>query len=115
MIMTISTAPNWELEQLVKLQRIRPELVQRALQQMLAEDEEIRWSLVVSAYLDESISLARAAELLGYHPIELRKLFLEKGVPLHLGPKSKGEAQAEVDALRASISAPDNDIQTVKS
>jgi predicted HTH domain antitoxin len=66
-----------------------------------------QWSLVVSAYLDESISLAKAAELLGYHPIELRKLFLEKGIPLHLGPNSKEDAQAEVDALRASNSTID--------
>ena len=68
---------------------------------MLNEDEGLRWSLVVSAYLDEEISLAYTAALLGLHPLELRQRFIEKGVPLHLGPVDEADAQAEVDALRA--------------
>ncbi len=94
---------DWQLEQLIKLQRTRPELVQRVLEKMMAEDEELRWSLVVSAYLDESISLARAAVLLGMHPLELRQVFWEKGIPIYLGPESLEDARAEVEALRASI------------
>jgi len=90
---------DWQLEHLIKLQRTRPELVQRALEKMMAEDEELRWSLVVSAYLDESISLARAASLLGMHPIELRQVFLDKGIPVYLGPESLEDARAEVEAL----------------
>jgi hypothetical protein len=35
------------------------------------------------------------------HPLELRQRFIEKGVPLHLGPVDEADAQAEVDALRA--------------
>ena len=101
--MLTSPPLNWQLEQLLKLQRTRPELVQRAMQEILAADEELRWSLVVSAYLDESISLGKAAELLEMHPIELRKIFLAKGIPLRLGPISKEEAQAEIDALRTDF------------
>jgi len=94
-------AESWPLEQLVKLQRLQPSLVQRALQRLLDEDEELRWSVVINTYLDEEISLARAASLLGLHPLELRERFIEKGVPLHLGPTDKADAQAEVDAIRA--------------
>lgn len=94
-------AENWPLEQLIKLQRSQPSLVQRALQHLLDEDEELRWSVVINAYLDEEISLARAASLLGLHPLELRERFVEKGIPLHLGPTDKADAQAEVDAIRA--------------
>jgi predicted HTH domain antitoxin len=94
-------AESWPLEQLIKLQRSQPSLVQRALQHLLDEDEELRWSVVINAYLDEEISLARAASLLGLHPLELRERFVEKGIPLHLGPTDKADAQAEVDAIRA--------------
>ena len=98
---TTALVEGWPLEQLIKLQRSQPLLVQRALQRLLNEDEELRWSLVISAYLDEEISLARAASLLGLHPLELRERFIEKGIPLHLGSANKADAQAEVDALRA--------------
>lgn len=38
---------------------------------------------------------------MGLHPLELRERLLEKGIPLHLGPVDKADAQAEVDAIRA--------------
>ena len=91
---------GWPLDQLVKLQRSHPSLVQRALQRLLDEDEELRWSMVITAYLDEEISMARAASLLGLHSLELRERFIEKGIPLHLGPVDKADAQAEADALQ---------------
>lgn len=94
-------AGTWALEQLVKLQRSQPFLVQRALQRLLDEDPDLRWSVVVSAYMDGEISLARAASLLGLHPLELRERFIQKGIPLHLGPVDEADAQAEVDALRS--------------
>ena len=98
---TAAVSESWLLGQLIKLQRSQPSLVQRALQRLLDEDKDLRWSVVVNAYLDEEISLARAASLLGLHPLELRERFIEKGIPLHLGPADKVDAQAEVDALRA--------------
>jgi len=97
---SIALGEAWPLQQLVKLQRSQPALVGRALRRLLDEDEGLRWSLVVSAYLDEEISLAYAASLLGLHPLKLREQFIEKGVPLHLGPVDEADARAEVDALR---------------
>jgi predicted HTH domain antitoxin len=55
---------------------------------------------VINAYLEEEISLARAASLLDVHALELRTRFLEKGIPIKLGPVDKAGAQAEVEALR---------------
>lgn len=98
---SVAMVKGWPLEQLIKLQRSQPSVVQRALQRLLDEDDELRWSVVISAYLDEEISMARSASLLGLHPLELRECFLEKGIPLHLGPIDKTDVRAEVDALRA--------------
>lgn len=92
---------SWPLAQLVKLQRSQPALVQRALTRLLNEDESLRWSVVVSAYLDQEISLARAASLLDLHPLELREQLVQKGIPVYLGPATEADAQAEVDAMRA--------------
>ncbi len=99
--MSATISGDWVLQQLIKLQRSQPSRVQQALLRVLDEDEDLRWSVVVSAYLDEEISLAHAASLLKLHPLELRERFIEKGIPLRLGPVNKAEAQAEIDTLRA--------------
>jgi predicted HTH domain antitoxin len=67
----------------------------------LAEDPELRWGLVVSAYLDRQINLGKAAELLDMHELELRKRFLELGIPLRIGPANLAEAKAEVESVRS--------------
>ncbi len=100
--MTIFLASErWPLSQLVKLEKTQPLLVQRALQRMMEQDSGLRWSLVVSAYLDAEISTARAASLLGMHPLELRKRFIANGIPLQLGPVDEADEQAEIEAMRA--------------
>ena len=98
--MSVSTTNAWPLEQLIKLQRSQPALVERALERLMGDDDELRRSIVVGAYLDEQISLARAASLLGMHPLELKDDFVEKGIPLRLGPADLADAQAEVEAMR---------------
>ncbi len=92
---------DWRLRQLVKLEHPQPTLVRHALDKLLAEDATLRWSLVVSAYIDAELSLARAAELLGMHPLDLRAQFIDKGIPLLLGPEDETDAQAEIDAMRS--------------
>ena len=49
---------SWHLRQLVKLEHAQPTLVRHALDKLLAEDATLRWSLVVSAYIDAELSLA---------------------------------------------------------
>jgi predicted HTH domain antitoxin len=93
----------WEFERLAKLSRQQPELVNRAVRRMLDEDADLRWALVVSAYLDHEINLGKAAALLGLHELELRERFIKLGIPLRIGPADVAEAQAEADALATSL------------
>jgi predicted HTH domain antitoxin len=107
--MAIDASPpvqTWAVEQLLQLYRHRPELVQAALDRLLDEDAELRWALVLGAYLDRRINLGKAAELLGMHELELRERFLELGVPLRLGPADLPEARAEVEAARSWFREP---------
>ncbi len=92
------TVPSWLYIQFDKLARMRPDMVESILQRAMQEDAEFRWAMVVGAYLEEQINLGKAAELLGMHRLQLQREFLEKGVPLRLGPQTLEEVQAEVDA-----------------
>jgi len=55
---------------------------------------------IVRDYLDERISLGKAAEKLGLSRFELQERFHRLGAPLRLGPASIEEAQAEIAVLR---------------
>ncbi len=66
---------QWELDQLVRLRQRQPDLLDMALRQVMAANEELRWSMVVGAYLDGQISLGKAAELLNLHSLQLRERF----------------------------------------
>lgn len=88
------------MEQFIRLSQQQPDLVNAALQRLLSEDEELRWALVVGAYLDGQISLGKAAELLDLHALSLRDRFQELGIPLRLGAAGEAEARAEVEAAR---------------
>ena len=90
----------WEFEQLARLLRQQPEMVNRAISRLLDEDADLRWAVVVSAYLEHEINLGKAAELLGMHELELRDRFIQLGIPLRIGPADMAEAQAEADAMR---------------
>lgn len=91
----------WVLQQLARLRLQRPELVDSAIARLIEDDQELRWSLVLSAYRDHQINLGKAAELLGMHELELRERFIELGVPLRVGPADLEQAQAEIDAIDA--------------
>ena len=91
----------WQLAQLEKLAQLEPELVAAALEELLQSRKSLREKLVIGAYLEGEISLAKAAELLEQHPIQLRKRLLEKGIPVRLGAESKEELIAEAAAARA--------------
>ena len=102
-----SAIQNWETEQLIKLRKHRPDLVDRAIHQLVLENEDIRWSVVVGAYQDEQINLGKAAEFLGLSEMELRERFVELGIPLRVGAADVSEARAEVSAIRSWFSNPD--------
>lgn len=52
------------VEELKKLSEIQPEIVESALQRLWKEEPHIYKSIIISAYVDEKISLSKAAELL---------------------------------------------------
>jgi predicted HTH domain antitoxin len=100
----------WELEQLNQLFQYRPDLVSAALRRLMEQDAELRWALVVTAYLNRQVNLGKAAEMLDVHELELRDRFVKLGIPLRVGAADLAEAQAEVQAVRTWFS----DLPTAK-
>lgn len=96
-----SVLQGWEIDQLFKLQERQPDLLAPIILEMVRENENLRWSLVLGAYQDQQINLGKAAELLGVVELELRQRFIELGVPLRVGPVDLAEARAEAESLRA--------------
>jgi len=90
----------WQLRQLEKLAQLEPDLVASALEELCRSQKPLREKLVIGAYLEGEISLAKAAELLEQHAVELRKHLLTQGIPVRLGAESKEEMVAEAAAAR---------------
>jgi predicted HTH domain antitoxin len=63
------------------------------------QEEKDAYVLVVRYYLAETISLSRAAELLGVPALELRARFQRLGLPLRTSPKDAEEALEDADTL----------------
>jgi predicted HTH domain antitoxin len=89
---------RWEFEQLGKLSEEQPELADEALQVLRKHQPEVWQRVIISAYLDQQISLSKAAELVGVTRLELQRQFLQQGIPVRM--LSLDEVQAEVEALR---------------
>lgn len=87
---------HWLLDEIAKQWEIQPERVSQALLRALEADPELRWAVVVGAYLDEQISLAKAAELLGIDRWTLQEEFQRRGIPLRQGATSLEELHAEI-------------------
>ena len=101
--MTVSTHASpylWTTQELIEVVQRRPEWVGEVINQAMLQDADARWAWVVDRYLDQQISLSKAAELLGVHMLELRERFLDLGIPLRIGPVDQAEAKAEVEAAR---------------
>ena len=78
-----------------------PEMVEQAVKEMLARQSDLRWSVVVGAYLDGEINLGKAAELLGMHRLELQERFIAQSIPVRVGPDTIEEARAELAAIES--------------
>jgi predicted HTH domain antitoxin len=89
---------SWAVEGLKKLNEIEPESIEEILGGIREENPQIFKSLVIGAYVDEKISLSKAAELLEMTRIELQKEFREKGVPIR--SISQEDVIAEVEAMK---------------
>lgn len=89
---------SWLQRQFGRLAETRPDLVEPVILRAMQDDPEFRWAMVVGAYLDGQINLGKAAELLGMHRLHLQQIFMEKGIPLRVGPLNVEEAEAEAKA-----------------
>ena len=76
-------------------------MVDQAVGEMLEQRDDLRWAVVVGAYLDGEINLGKAAELLGMHRLELQDRFVAQSIPLRLGPESVEAAKAELAAIES--------------
>ncbi len=90
---------SWTYDQLIKVRQYRPELVDEIIDDILTRQTELRWLVVIGAYLDREINLGKAAELLGVHRLELQEKFVKQGIPLRLGAETPEEAHAEFAAI----------------
>jgi len=89
---------EWEVEELCKLGKIQPDILETALKELWQRKPSLHKSVILNAYLDEKINLGKAAELLGGHRLELQEELREKGIPIR--GLSKEDVIAEVEATR---------------
>jgi predicted HTH domain antitoxin len=89
----------WTYTQLHKVRQYRPDLVDPLIENLLTQQAELLWLVVVGAYLAQEINLGKAAELLGMHRLELQEQFITQGIPLRLGVETVEEVQAEYAAI----------------
>lgn len=89
---------EWEVEELHKLSKIQPDMVNGPLKELWQRNPDLYKSIVINAYIDEKISLGKAAELLGVDRMELQKELRAKGVPIRL--LSKEDVIAETEAIK---------------
>lgn len=68
-------------------------------QSLAGGDVQAAWNMVIAAYMDEAISLGRAAELLRLSRFELQYRLNRLGQPLRMGPVDVGDAQHEAAVL----------------
>ena len=97
---TYAAGHTWTAHELIDLIQRRPEWVSTVINQALAEDADARWAWVVDRYLDQQISLSKAAELLNLHVLVLRDRFQHLGIPVRVGPADLADAKAEVESAR---------------
>jgi predicted HTH domain antitoxin len=75
-------------------------VIQDGLRYLLQARPELRLELAVHRYQNEDISLGKAANLAGVSFEQMKEILHHRGIHLRLGPETREEAQAEVDALR---------------
>jgi predicted HTH domain antitoxin len=90
---------EWMIQGLQKLGEIRPEALKSVLGDIKNQRPEIFRSLVIIAYIDGTISLSKAAELLGLTGRELERDLRGRGISIRF--TSHEDVASEVEMLRA--------------
>ena len=88
---------SWELHALQKVNSTEPELVVDALTELWKLKPALHTIVVVNAYLDEQISLAKAAEMLNMTRREFEHELRTRGIPVRT--LSQEDVRAEVQAI----------------
>jgi predicted HTH domain antitoxin len=91
---------RWLLEEIEKLWEINPERVAQLLSRALEAEPDLKWAVVIGAYLHGHINLGKAAELLNTDRWSLQEEFRQRGIPIRIGAASLEELQAEVEAAQ---------------
>ena len=89
---------HWEIEELVKVSELKPEIVKKALNTIWAENPQLKRMVVINAYLDEKINLSKAAEELGLNRLELEEQLKAEGIPVRR--LSEDDIRAEAEAVK---------------
>jgi predicted HTH domain antitoxin len=89
---------HWEIEELVKVSEIKPEIVKKALNTIWAENPQLKRMVVINAYLDGKINLSKAAEELGLNRLELEEQLKTEGIPVRR--LSEDDIRAEAEAVK---------------
>ena len=66
-------------------------------------DPQALWNRVMFAYLNEDISLGRAAALLNLSRFDLQARLNRLGIPINIGPRTIEEAQMEYEVLKGTV------------
>ena len=90
----------WQLKQLEKLREIEPDTVDGAIKMLLEKETVLNEKLIIGAYIDGDINFGKTAELLNLHPVQLRDLFLSRGIPIKIGISSEEEIRAEASSAK---------------
>ena len=88
---------SWELQALQKVGSAEPELVTEALTELWKIKPDLYTIVVVNAYLDKQISLAKAAEMLNMTRREFERELRVRGIPVRT--LSQEDVRAEVQAI----------------
>ncbi len=88
---------QWEIESLQKIHAVDSSIITKALVQLWKLNPELHTIVVVNAYVDGKISLAKAAGTLGLTRIEFESELRKRGIPVRT--LTQEDVQAEVQAI----------------
>lgn len=90
---------DWEINQLVKARVYsnKDAVLRSALRALFQVQPESKLKMITTAYQSGEISIGKAAETMGVSQEEMKEIFREVGVRLHLGPSTIDELKKDVE------------------
>lgn len=89
---------DWEINQLVKggVYSDKETVLRNAIRALFQLQPESKLKMVATAYQSGEIGIGKAAEIIGVSQEEMKEIFREAGVSLHLGPSTIDELKKDV-------------------